>query len=426
MKKFQKILIAALAIITCNIAMAVEIIDVQNDYWASNEIVRSIQNGFLNIIDGNKFKPEGTITRSDFVTALLKVIQRDDEPIVQKTSFKDVNYKTPNEQSVLLSEQIRMVFGYPDKTFKPGRAINHNETMAMIANITKSSAVAGDITGYADYAQIPLWAKRAYIKNVGNGLYVNYPDELQFTPKNNLTRAEAAVLFDKITSNISLVQDKYRDLYKELSDNDPGYTKSVFLSDGTLDLAPFAYNNKVNFYDNKKVIEAGNILIGTALTPVNSKQDGVAKEYVFSAPNDVYTTQGAFVYPKGTEFYARDEKIKYTKWRSKPQKSATVFFKYSLPTGETYDMAGVPFTRNDNVIYVKDVKKAKKAKSLNDKKMTKKEYMIACAHQMMPVTNYKIKENKTIYILLTGDMVIPISEDYLNLRTKKSLIEEDL
>lgn len=426
MKKFQKILVTVLTIITCNIATAVEIVDVQNDYWASSEIVRSIQNGFLNIIDGNKFKPEGTITRSDFVTALLKVIKRDDEPVVQKTSFKDVNYKTPNEQSVLLSEQIRMVFGYPDKTFKPGRAIDHNETMAMIANITKGSTLAADITGFADYAQIPLWAKRAYIKNVENGLYVNHPDELQFTPKNSLTRAEAAVLFDKITSDLSLVQDKYRDLYKELSDEGPGYTKSTFLSSGTLDLAPFAYNNKVNLYDNKKVIEAGNILIGTALTPVSSKKDGVAKEYAFAAPNDVYTTEGAFVYPKGTEFYARDEKIKYSKWRSKPQKSATVFFKYSLPTGETYDMAGVPFTRNDKVIYVKDTKKAKKAKALNEKKMTKKEYLIACAHQMLPVTNYNIKENKTIYILLTGDMVIPISEDYLNLRTKKSLVDEDL
>ena len=30
-----------------------------------------------------------------------------------------------------------MAFGYPDKTFKPYRNINHNETMAMIANITK-------------------------------------------------------------------------------------------------------------------------------------------------------------------------------------------------------------------------------------------------------------------------------------------------
>ena len=51
--------------------------------------------------------------------------------------------------------------------------------------------------------------------------------------------------------------------------------------------------------------------------------------------------------------------------------------------------------------------------------------MIACAHQMAPLIEYDIKNNKTIYILITGDMVIPQSEEYMNLRTKKSILEED-
>ena len=38
---------------------------------------------------------------------------------------------------------------------------------------------------------------------------------------------------------------------------------------------------------------------------------------------------------------------------------------------------------------------------------------------------FEINPNKTIYILLTGDMVIPQSEDYYMLRTKKSVLEED-
>ena len=64
---------------------------------------------------------------------------------------------------------------------------------------------------------------------------------------------------------------------------------------------------------------------------------------MFSAPEDLYTKEGTFVFPKGTEFYARVDKIGYSAWRSKPERSRIVFHKYSLPTGETYDMAGVPF-----------------------------------------------------------------------------------
>ena len=44
---------------------------------------------------------------------------------------------------------------------------------------------------------------------------------------------------------------------------------------------------------------------------------------------------------------------------------------------------------------------------------------------MDPLMEFEIKPNKTIYILLTGDMIIPQSEEYYNLRTEKSLLEQD-
>jgi len=429
MKKFQKLLTVTLAILLANIANALEIVDVRADYWAGQEIVRAIQNDYIGVIDENKFKPEETMTRSEFVTALLKVIRRQNEEVVQKTTFKDISSMTPNKKDITLSEQIRMAFGYPDKTFKPEIAINHNETMSMIANITKNDYNAGDITEFKDYKDIPLWARRAWIKNVGNGLYVNHPDSLSFTPSNNLTRAEAAVLFDRIVNNLDKIQEKYKDMYDAAmnDDGDEGFDfdKSVFIAENTLDLAPFATNNKVQVYDNKKIIEAGNILIATALNKVETRKDLVGHEYVFTAPNDVYSTQGTFLYPKGTEFYARVDKIGYSAWRSKPERSTVVFHKYSLPSGQTYDMAGVPFTKDDKVIYVNDVKNVKKAKKLANYKMSQKEYLIAVAHQKSPLMEFEIKEGKTIYILLTGDMVIPQNEDYLMLRTKKSILEED-
>ncbi len=427
MKNLCRLLVITIAIMTLNTALALEIIDVKNSHWASQEIIRAIQNGYIGIVDGNKFNPEGTMSRSEFVYSLLKVIRRQNEPVTQDTTFKDIDDLTPNKKFIELSEQIRMAFGYPDKTFKPNVAINHNETMSMIANITNGYYNAADITNFADYNEIPLWAKRPYIKNVANNLYVNHPDESKFTPNNNLTRAEAAVLFDKIAANLDKVKDEFKDLYDTMSnaDDENDFNKSEFIAENTLNMAPFATNNKVQIYDNKKIIEAGNILIGTALNPVKARKDLVGHEYVFTAPNDVYTEQGTFLYPKGTEFYARVEKIGYSAWRSKPERSRVIFHKYSLPNGETYDMAAVPFTKNDKVIYVNDVKNPKKIKNLTSFKLSQKEYMIACAHQMAPLIEYDIKNNKTIYILITGDMVIPQNEEYMNLRTKKSVLEED-
>ena len=134
---------------------------------------------------------------------------------------------------------------------------------------------------------------------------MNHPDLLSFTPNKNLTRAEAAVLFDRIANNLDKVKDQYRDLYNSaMSDDDYeddggiDFDKSVFIAQNTLDMVSFAPNNKVQIYDNKKVIEAGNILIGTALDVVETRKDLVGHEYRFVAPNDVYTTQGTFLYPK--------------------------------------------------------------------------------------------------------------------------------
>ena len=45
---------------------------------------------------------------------------------------------------------------------------------------------------------------------------------------------------------------------------------------------------------------------------------------------------------------------------------------------------------------------------------------------MAPMTEFNINKDKTIYILITGDTVIPLNDEYLNLRTKKSVLDESI
>lgn len=436
MKKIQKLLVITLALFMFNVANALEIVDVKSDYWAGQEIVHSIQNGYIYVVDGNKFKPENPMPRNEFVTGLMKVISRNNEPIEDKTSFKDVNNTTPNKRSIMISEQIKIAFGYPDSTFKPAQDITHNEVMALIANITNGDFSAYDITNFKDYKDIPLWARRAYIKNVANDIYVNHPDALKFTPNAKLTRAEAAVYFDKIANNLDKVKNEYKDVFEKtpMVEDDTDYSdvddnlgnQSQFLGDQTLGLVNFATNNRVKIYDNKKIIEAGNIIVGVDMDPVKTRKDLVGHTYVYTAPNDVYTKEGTFLYPKGTEFYARCMKIGYSAWRSKPERSTLVFYKYSLPNGESYDMAGVPFTRKgEDVVYASanGGKSVKKALTVTNYKNAGKQYLIDTAHQMSPLTEFNIDRNKVIYILITGDTVFPQDSSYINHRTEPSLLE---
>lgn len=436
MKKLQKFLIITFAALMFNMANALEIIDVRGDHWAGKEIVHALQNDYIRVVDGNKFVPEGTMSRSEFITSLMKVLQKQNDIVNKKTDFKDITNKTPNKRSIVLSEQIRIAFGYPDSTFKPSQPINHNETMSLIANITKENYnVGADITRFADYKEIPIWARRAYIKNVANGLYINYPDGDRFTPKKNLTRAEAAVLFDRVANNMAAVKNSYKDLVNNADEIDLDddsfiedgfqYDKSKFIAENNFNQVPFATNNKVKLYNNKKVIEAGNILVGIDMTKVKTRKDLIGHIYTYTAPSDVYSKEGVFLYPKGTEFYARVMKIGYSAWRSKPEKSNFVFYKYSMPNGEAYDMAGVPLTKKgEKIVYLNSIKNEKQILDINNKKANQKQYVLDCAHQKSPLTEFNIDENKVIYILLNADLVIPQDETYPNLRTKPSLIED--
>ena len=55
--------------------------------------------------------------------SLLKVIKSGDIVAGIATKFKDVESQTPYDESILTSEQLRLIFGYPDYTFKPEQPI---------------------------------------------------------------------------------------------------------------------------------------------------------------------------------------------------------------------------------------------------------------------------------------------------------------
>ena len=211
MKKIFCLLVLGLLIFNINTACALEVNDVQNDHWAAAQIANALNKGYMGFESGYNFAPDSTIKRSEFVHSLLKVIRSDDIMTDGSTNFKDVDSSTQYDRSILTSEQLRLIFGYPDYTFKPEQPILRSEANAVIANVTKG--FYGDINvleGFADKDAIPNWAIYSYIKNVVNKLYVNYPDPNYFRPNDYLTRAEAAALFAEVEKQINLVEDKYR------------------------------------------------------------------------------------------------------------------------------------------------------------------------------------------------------------------------
>lgn len=404
MKKIFCLLILGLLLFSTATVRALEVTDVQNDHWAASQIANALNKGYMGFQSGYSFAPDSTILRSEFVHSMLKVIRSEDIMTDGSTKFKDVDSSTQYDQSILTSEQLRLIFGYPDYTFKPEQPILRSEANAVIANVTKG--FYGDINvlnDFADADQIPNWAKYSYIKNVVNNLYVNYPDPSYFRPNDYLTRAEAAVLFQQVEKQINLVEDKYKKTAEK--------TKTEFLGTNTLKLVEGAPRNTVSLYNTKIVIEAGNVILAKPAQKIDSKKLEIGDQLVFVAPTDVYTQEGTFLYPAGTQFVADVQKIKRTPFRLRKQKNLIVLRKFYIPSGVSHEMGAVAYTTDKGkIVTTKTVDKKSPVKENyfeDTKTATEADFRIKYTDKLSPVVKYDLDGDEICYILLTGDMVIP-------------------
>lgn len=97
-------------------SFAADIADVSSNYWASKEINEVVDSNIMTLTSGN-FNPEGSVKRVDFVQALLKVLSNDNLNVNITNIFSDVNQSDYYYNDVLRSQQLGLVYGYPDRTF---------------------------------------------------------------------------------------------------------------------------------------------------------------------------------------------------------------------------------------------------------------------------------------------------------------------
>ena len=183
-------LLVFMAMIFVPKAQAAQIADVADDYWAKAEIYRMVDDGVMKLDENGNFNPTGSVERAEFTSMLIKVLSQSDLEIYIENPFEDVDVKTEHYDDIMRSEQIGLVYGYPDGTFKPKNDVNKAEVTSAVSHITKDTIYDLSILDeYIDTDQIPDWAKLAYAKTVKYNLFVNYPDRMNFEPHREITRA---------------------------------------------------------------------------------------------------------------------------------------------------------------------------------------------------------------------------------------------
>lgn len=311
-------------------AMAASIADVNQNYWAAKEIT-SVVNDDIMTLSGNRFNPEGNMTRVEFVNALLKVLSNDNLNVNIKNQFSDVTSATPNYANILRSQQLGLVYGYPDGTFQPNRVLLRDEAQSVISHITQDMVADKSIlNNFKDASAIPAWATNVYAKTINYGIYVNYPDSRELRPTDSLTRAEAAVLLARLKAKLALVKSQYL-----------GATAIEHLN-----VKKNAPSNEVRVNNAQNVIAEGNVLLVSFEEKFKSEDHQAGDIVVFYNKEDICTEEGTLVIPAGSKFVAQLNEVRNPKWFNKNARVYPQLCKIVLPNGQQLAFNAKPYTKD--------------------------------------------------------------------------------
>ncbi len=406
-KKTIKLFVIMLALFSFGTSYGLEVADVKANYWAASEISNSISNKFLSLNEKNQFLPENTISRSDFVSGLVKVLGGENLDIFAENSLTDLKTSEKNYKEIMIAEQLRLIYGYPDQTFKPDIAVSRAEASSALGHIIKGNYSNPKILErFKDGADVPAWSVPTYSRAVKNGFYINYPDRAKLRPNDKLTRAEAAVLYDRVLKGLDLVDAKYK---KDLKTMVP----DVLIGTEELKIHPNPLTDVVEIYNNKKVIKAGNIIEARFDNPIHYKKAKVGDIVEFTAPRDVVTEQGTLLYKSGTKFNSEVIKIKKTAWREHNTKTLLVLDRISTTDGYNFEMAGVPLSRDkqflwwkwSRLIYTKDRNTNWMPKKNMRNRYPEAEFLLRYGYKVSPRVRYHNKAGNEVYVLLTDDLI---------------------
>ncbi|MGI2293553.1 discoidin domain-containing protein [Paenibacillus sp. GXUN7292] len=165
------------------------------NHWAAPSIEKAVKAGFIKGYGNGQFKPDKTVSRSEFAAMLARALKLEDSSVL---SFKD-EADIPNWAKADIAKMLAagIVSGYDDQTFRPAAQITRTELSVMAVRALGLPLKDGSSLTFADAEQIPHWAK-AYVQAAFEAEIMNGRSNNSFAPTATATRAEAAVIVLRI------------------------------------------------------------------------------------------------------------------------------------------------------------------------------------------------------------------------------------
>ena len=160
--------------------------------WFAPRLNSVTHGSYINGTGNAKFSPTAALTRAQAATILYKLLESQSAGPFE-TSFSDVSDSSWYAAAVKTLASIGVINGYTDGTFRPSKNVTRAEFVTMLVNLTGAT---GSSISFTDVSATH-WARNAIAAAATNG-WVNGYEDGTFRPGNNITRAEAVVVMNRV------------------------------------------------------------------------------------------------------------------------------------------------------------------------------------------------------------------------------------
>jgi hypothetical protein len=158
------------------------------EHWAAASIQELVQLEVINGYPDNTFKPDNSMTRSEFVTIIVKAFNLESQ---EGVGFADTSNHWA-ESEIGIAAALGIVTGYTEGTFGPDDLITREQMAAIIIRAANITAEDAGIE-FTDSSEVSDWAHTVLAAAVAEGLIDGYEDGT-IKPQANTTRAEAVTV----------------------------------------------------------------------------------------------------------------------------------------------------------------------------------------------------------------------------------------
>ena len=178
--------------------------DVGPEYsWATDAIGRLVARGVILGDNEGNFRPSDNVIRADFVVMITRLVDLGNKDVVK---FNDVEPGQYYTDAIGKASAAGIILGVDDSNFMPLKNITRQDAFVVIYRLlNKLGKVDNEgvsISSFSDASSVAPYAQQAVSFLVGKGIIQGSNGILN--PTQNITRAETAVILDRIMAMFNL------------------------------------------------------------------------------------------------------------------------------------------------------------------------------------------------------------------------------